>query len=214
MSEAGFSDMQKNGQIAAVVFDVGRVIVRWNLRYLFARLIEDADELDWFLTNVVTEEWHFQHDAGRALADMVPERQAEFPQYASLIEAYRDRFLETIPGPIPGTADLMNRLDAAAVPLFAITNFGDEFWAQFRPTRPELDLLRDTVVSGTEKLVKPDPAIFQLAEQRFGFAASDMLFIDDNAANIASADRLGWQTHLFIDAPTLEADLKARDLIP
>ncbi len=127
MSEAGFSDMQKNGQIAAVVFDVGRVIVRWNLRYLFARLIEDADELDWFLTNVVTEEWHFQHDAGRDLADMVPERQAEFPQYTSLIEAYRDRFLETIPGPIPGTADLMNRLDAAAVPLFAITNLGTSF---------------------------------------------------------------------------------------
>lgn len=213
MFEAGSTIMTTQGDVSAIVFDVGRVIVGWELRHLFAQLIDDAGELDWFLSNVVTEEWHFQHDAGRTLADMVPERQAEFPEYASLIAAYRDRFLDTIPGPIPGTADLMYRLDAAAIPLFAITNFGHEFWAQFRPTRPELDLLRDIVVSGTEKLVKPDPAIFQLAARRFGFAPGAMLFIDDNAANIASAAKLGWQTHLFTHAAALEADLTARGLI-
>ena len=98
------------GEIEAVVFDVGRVIVQWELRHLFARLIEDPAELDWFCTNVVTEEWHFEHDAGRPLDEMVPERQALFPDHAHLIEAYRHRFLDTIPGPVPGTAELIERL--------------------------------------------------------------------------------------------------------
>lgn len=195
------------------MFDVGRVIVQWQLRALFEKLIEDTAELDWFIANVVTEEWHFQHDAGRSLDEMVPERKAQFPKYAHLIDAYRARFLETVPGSIPGTADLIERLDKAGVPLFAITNFGAEFWDQFYPTRPVLERFRDIVVSGREKLAKPDPAIFHLGEQRFGYAGNTMLFIDDNVANIDAANALGWHTHLFTDAATLEADLTARGLL-
>ena len=197
----------------AVVFDVGRVIVQWDLRHLFGQLIDDPQELDWFCENVVTEEWHFEHDAGRPLAEMVPERKAQFPDHAHLIDAYANRFLDTIPGPVPGTADLIRRLAARDVPLFAITNFGAEFWQQFRPTEPVLDHFRDIVVSGEERLVKPDAAIFHLAEQRFGVDASAMLFIDDNPANVVSASALGWQTHHFANALSLEEDLASRGLI-
>ena len=199
--------------ISAVVFDVGRVIVQWQLRALFEKLIDDSAELDWFLANVVTEEWHFLHDAGCPLIEMVPARKTQFPDHEDLIHAYATRFLETVPGPIAGTAELIERLDEANIPLFAITNFGAEFWDQFYPTQPVLARFRDIVVSGREKLVKPDAAIFRLAENRFGYAANEMLFVDDNAANISGAKALGWYTHLFSDAATLEADLIARGLL-
>ena len=199
--------------ISAVVFDVGRVIVQWDMRLLFAKLIDGAEELDWFLANVVTEEWHMQHDSGRPIAEMVAERSALFPQYAPLIEAYQHRFLETIPERVPGTVRLIKRLHARNVPLFAITNFGVDFWADYQPTEPVFGLFNDIVVSGHERIIKPDPAIFHLAEQRFGHAASSMLFIDDNAANIAAASRLGWHTHQFNDADMLEAELRERDLL-
>jgi len=199
--------------ISAVVFDVGRVIVQWQLRALFEKLIDDPVELDWFLANVVTEEWHFLHDAGCPLADMVTVRKEQFPDYAGMIDAYATRFLETVPGPIAGTAELIERLGAANIPLFAITNFGAEFWDQFYPTQPVLTRFRDIVVSGREKMVKPEPAIFRLAKKRFGFSANEMLFIDDNAANISGANALGWKTHLFKDATALEADLVARGLL-
>lgn len=201
------------GRIEAVVFDVGRVIVQWELRHLFAQLIDDPEELDWFCTHVVTEEWHFEHDAGRPLDEMVPERQALYPDHAHLIEAYRHRFLDTIPGPVPGTAELIERLAQRGVPLYAITNFGAEFWEQFHPSEPVLQHFRDIVVSGHARLVKPDPAIFNLAQQRFGHAPETMLFVDDNAANIASAAALGWQVHHFSDAEGLAEDLAARGLI-
>ncbi|RGP41473.1 (S)-2-haloacid dehalogenase [Altererythrobacter insulae] len=199
--------------VEAVVFDVGRVIVQWDLRHLFAQLIDDEQELDWFCGNVVTEEWHFEHDAGRSLAEMLPERKALFPDYAHLIDAYANRFLDTIPGPVPGTAELIGRLAQRKVPLFAITNFGSEFWQEFRPTEPVLEHFGDIVVSGDEKLVKPDPAIFKLAAARFGWEPAKLLFIDDNAANIGAANALGWHTHHFKDARTLEVDLIARGLI-
>ena len=200
-------------QPTTVVFDVGRVIVQWDMRLLFAKLIGDAEQLDWFLANVVTEAWHMQHDAGRPIAEMIAERQAEFPDHAELIGIYGERFLETIPARVPGTAELIERLHAGAVPLYAITNFGTDFWAQYRPTEPVLDLFGDIVVSGHEKLVKPGRAIFDLAQQRFDTPANTMLFVDDNAANISAANALGWHTHHFTAADQLEADLVSYGLL-
>lgn len=200
-------------RVEAVVFDVGRVIVEWDLRHLFAKLIDDPVELDWFCANVVTEQWHFEHDAGRPLDEMLAERKAKFPDHHALIDAYANRFLETIPGPVAGTAELIRRLEAADVPLFAITNFGAEFWPQFRASEPLFDHFRDIVVSGFERVAKPDPAIFELAQSRFGLAPGDMLLIDDNMANIASARSLGWQVHHFRGAESLECDLISRGLI-
>ncbi len=193
-----------------VIFDVGRVLFDWDLRYLFAKLIDDAGELEWFVTNVVTPQWHFQHDAGRPLADMLPELKAEYPAHAPLIDAYAARFNETIPGPMPGSLELVERLDDAGVPLFAITNFGHEFWEGFRPTQPVFDRFRDIIVSGTEKLMKPDPAIYALAIERFGIDPAGALFIDDVAHNIAGAKAVGIAGHRFVDAATLERELVAR----
>lgn len=194
----------------SVIFDVGRVLFDWDLRYLFAKLIDDREELEWFMTHVVTPQWHFQHDAGRPLAEMLPELKAEFPGHGSLIDAYAARFNETIPGPMPGSLELVERLDTAGVPLFAITNFGHEFWEGFRPTQPVFDRFRDIVVSGTEKLMKPDPAIYRLAIERFGIDPAGALFIDDVAKNIEGAESVGIAGHRFVDAATLEGELVVR----
>ena len=197
----------------AVVFDVGKVLFEWDLRHLYAKLIDDTDELDWFLANVVTTEWHFRHDAGHALEESVPELKARFPEHAELIDAYAPRFGETLPRAVPGTLELVDRLADCGVPLFALTNFGGEFFRRFRATSPVFRHFRDIVVSGDEKCVKPDPRIYEIAERRFGYPPEALFFIDDSPHNIEAAARRGWQTHLFTDASRLEAELVERGLL-
>jgi 2-haloacid dehalogenase len=197
----------------AVVFDIGRVLFDWNLRYLFEKLIADPADLDWFLGNVITEQWHFQSDAGRPLAEMLPELKALHPGREPLIDAYVERFAETLPHPIPGTHELVRRLAARGVPLYALTNFGAEFWARFRPGQAIFDLFADVVVSGEEQSVKPQPRIFEIAEARFGVPADRLFFTDDNPDNVAAAAERGWQAHLFTSAASLERELAARGLL-
>lgn len=197
----------------AVVFDIGRVLYDWNLRYLFDKLIADPDELDWFLDNVITEEWHFQSDRGRPLAEMVPELIAQFPEHRQLIEAYEARFGETLPHAIPGTHELARRLAEGRVPLYGLTNFGAEFWASVRPGWPIFDLFEDVVVSGQERVAKPDPAIYAIAERRFGHEPGALFFTDDNPANVAAARVRGWHAHLFEGAAGLEAELSRLALL-
>ncbi|MES2782506.1 MAG: HAD family phosphatase [Pseudomonadota bacterium] len=200
-------------KITTVVFDVGKVLFEWDLRYLFAKLIADKDELEYFVTHVVTPEWHYQHDAGRGLGEMVAERVAQYPQYEKLILAYQARITETIPGPVAGTHDVVRELAANKIPLFVITNFGAEFWDRFRPAQPIFDYFGDILVSGVEKLIKPDPAIYTLALERFGLQPGEAIFIDDNHDNVVSARDNGFAAHHFTDAASLRSELAVLNLL-
>ncbi|HEU4650967.1 MAG TPA: HAD family phosphatase [Croceibacterium sp.] len=197
----------------AVVFDIGRVLFDWDLRHLFEKLIDDPAELDWFLANVVTEQWHFQSDAGRPLAEMLPELKALHPDQAPLIDAYAERFAETLPHAIPGTHELVRRLADSGVPLFGLTNFGAEFWDRFGRAQPIFELFADVVVSGHERSVKPEPRIYEIAEARFGVPPPLLFFTDDNPANVAAAAARGWQAHLFTGADALARELATRGLL-
>lgn len=200
--------------IDAVVWDIGHVLVQWDFPRIWLDVIPDLSERAAFTTSVVSEAWHFRHDCGETMADMIAARIAEFPQHRALIERYQTHWLLSVPGPIAGTHPLIERLTARGVPQFSITNFGADAFAMFRPTFPILDHMTQIVVSGEERLTKPDPAIFALAAARFGHDPARMLFIDDNAENIAAARALGWQVHHFTgDAAALGADLVARNLL-
>ncbi len=193
-----------------MIFDIGRVLYEWDPRHLYERLIPPGAALDAFLRDVVTPEWHYQHDEGRDFADTSAELITLHPQHRALIEAWGPRFAESIPGPVAGMHALVERLDAAGVPLFAITNFSHEFFPPFRAAEAALfDRFRDIVVSGAEKLVKPDTAIYRLALSRFGLAPGDAVFVDDNAANVAGAEAVGMTAILFTDAEALAVRLRA-----
>ncbi|MGF7148862.1 2-haloacid dehalogenase [Sphingomonas zeicaulis] len=200
--------------VAAVVFDVGNVLFPWSPRLLYERLIDDDRALDAFLRDVVTEEWHFQHDGGRPFAESSAELIALHPQHAALITAWGERFSDSIGPALPGMAELVADLDAAGVPLFGITNFSGEFWVPFRAREQAMfDRFRDIVVSGDEKLVKPDPAIYALAIGRFGLPAEQMIFIDDRLDNVEGARAAGMHAHHFAGAAPLRAELVRHGLL-
>ena len=69
------------------------------------------------------------------------------------------------------------------------------------------------VVSGDEKLIKPDPAIYNVLLNRYNIKAEESLFIDDNGDNIEAARKLGFHTIHLTDDVNLEATLKEMNII-
>ena len=200
--------------VTAVVFDVGNVLFEWDVHHLYRKLIPGKTTREAFLNNVATLSWHGQHDAGRPFVETSAELIVAHPQERAWIEAWGPRWLETIPGPIAGMTELVVNLAARDVPLFAITNFSGEFWKPFVAREAVFFApFRDIIVSGDEKLMKPDPAIYRLALHRFGITAGEAVFIDDNLANVRGAEAEGFVGHHFTDATTLRADLAANGLL-
>ena len=175
--------MGQDGRVAQVVFDIGNVLIEWDPRHLYRRLLPDEAACDRFLAEVCTADWNIEQDRGRPWAAAIAERIALFPDHAELIRAYSERWHEMVPGEVPGTAALVDGLRAAGVPLYAITNFSPEKFAEAQARFPVLTRFRDVVVSGAVGLLKPDPAIYRLLLDRNGLEAQRCLFIDDSLKN-------------------------------
>jgi 2-haloacid dehalogenase len=179
------------------VFDVGNVLLDWDMRHLYRKLFADEARMEWFLAEVCTPAWNLGFDGGRLFADGVAELTAKHPDLAAEIRAFDARWLETVRAPIEGSVALLQRLRAAGQPTYAITNFSAEKFEDACRTWPFLTGFDGVVVSGRERLLKPDPAIFHLLLDRYGLAAEDCLFIDDVPANVAAAEGVGMHGHRF-----------------
>jgi len=201
------------GEISAVIFDVGNVLVHWDPRNLYRQHFDDNDELEYFLSEVATPAWNLEQDRGRRFVDAVAELTIEHPHYASLIELYDSRWPETLGGAINGSVQILEALVEAGVPLFAITNFSAEKWPVFEEKYPFTEHFQEVVISGREKLLKPDPRIYQVALERFGLGADEAFFTDDSLANVEGARALGIRSHHFRAAAPLAAELQALGLL-
>ena len=198
----------------AVIFDVGNVLYGWDPESLLARQLPEDEARLRFLEDVDLWGWHDTLDGGRPFGEAAAELSEKFPDYAHLIAAWGERFGETISDPVPGMHDIVAELDARGVPLFAITNFSADFWPPFfEKERAFFARFRDIIVSGEVKLLKPDPAIYWLALDRFGLKPAEALFVDDRKINVEGAEAVGMKAHLFIDADGLRRRLKAEGLL-
>jgi 2-haloacid dehalogenase len=199
--------------VSRVIFDIGNVLVQWDPRHLYRKIFDAPGVMEAFLSEICTPAWNLEQDRGRSFAEGVAELVARHPEYEAEIRAFDERWGEMIPDLVPGTLALMERLEANGAPLYAITNFSAEKYDEARLRFPFFDRFQGAIVSGRERLVKPDRAIFELLLKRYGLSAADCLFIDDSSANIAAARSLGMATHHFRDAARLEAELVEFQLI-
>ncbi|MBI3504707.1 MAG: HAD family phosphatase [Proteobacteria bacterium] len=190
-----------------VVFDLGGVLVDWDPRYLYRKLIPDETARERFLAEVCTHEWNVAQDAGRTIAEAVAEALSRHPDKGDLIRAFYDRFEEMMGGPIHGTVDILERLDAKGTPLYALTNWSAETFPIGRRKFDFLKRFRHITVSGELKLAKPDPAIYRHVLAAAGKPAQACVFIDDSPKNVAAANALGFHALHFTGPENLEREL-------
>jgi 2-haloacid dehalogenase len=196
-----------------IVFDLGNVMLRWDPRFLYTQYFNGQEEMEWFLANICNGAWNLEQDRGRSFADAVAELTVKHPEHAEAIAAYDTRWHETLPHAIDGTVDIFEELAARNVPLFAITNWNGEKFRETKLRFPFLSKFRDIVVSGDEKLVKPDAAIYHLFLKRNNLSAKDCLFIDDSTANVRGAEAVGMSAYHFTSPENLRKALQGLGVI-
>ena len=198
----------------AVVFDVGNVLYGWDPESFLDRQLGDDSARLRFIEDVDLWNWHDSLDGGRPFDEAAAELTEKFPAYAQLIRAWGDRFGETIGDPVPGVHEIVGELENRGVPLFAITNFSADFWPSFHAKEEAFfSRFRHIIVSGEEKLLKPDPALYFRALDRFGLRPREALFVDDRLINVEGAQAVGMHGHLFTGADDLRARLVDEGLL-
>ena len=196
-------------QITTVIFDLGGVLIDWNPRYLYRKIFAEEAEMEHFLEEVCHHEWNRAQDGGRTFAEATEERMAIFPHYEKEIRTYFDRWEEMMGGIADDNVEVLRKLhQRQQYPLYAITNWSAETYPIALRRYDFLHFFRDTVVSGEEKLLKPDAAIYQLLLDRNGLQAETCLFIDDTPENAEGARQLGMQAIHLTSETNLVAELR------
>ncbi len=196
-------------QIRNVVFDMGNVLMRFDGPYFSAQFTDneaDAAALNralfgsttWALLDSGTVSYGTMLRVARAHLEkrLWPNLDACFAGWA----AYST--------PIEQTNALAAQLKREGYGIYLLSNAGTRIHDQL-DHMPAWEVMDGAVVSGQERLMKPDPAIYQLLCERYGLVAEECLFVDDNADNCDGARLAGMRAVQYTgDASAIRAALK------
>jgi 2-haloacid dehalogenase len=209
------AEVQPHRAIEAVVFDLGGVLIDWDPRHLYRRMLDGNEAaVERFLAEICTPEWNVGQDAGRPWPEAIETLAREHPAERELIEAFRTRWLEMLGDPLDEAVAIVAELRAAGLPLYALSNWSADTFALARPLYPFLEWFEGIVISGDLGIVKPDPRIYEHLFARYTLTAAATLFVDDSAANVAGAAVLGIVAHQFHDAARLRVELVELGVLP
>jgi len=197
-----------NGNSPAIIFDYGNVLLSWDPRALYRKLLDDDAAIEKFLNDVHFFEWNRVNDASPSLEKNVADLCAEFPHYSDLIRAYDLRYEDSLVGPIEPVVSILGALKQSGYRLYGLSNWPGNKFSLVRGHYPFFEWLDDMVISGEVGVAKPDPRIFDLLLAKIGRPAVECLLIDDSLTNVEAARRLGFQTIHYQSPIQLQADLE------
>jgi 2-haloacid dehalogenase len=188
-----------------ILFDLGGVLIDWNPKYVYKNVFQTEEAVDYFLNNICTFDWNEQQDAGRTIFEAEAMLIKQFPHYSKEIKIYYAEWVNMLGGPILPTVEVLRALlDSKKYEVYALTNWSAETWPIAVGMYDFLSWFKGVLVSGEEKMKKPEPEIFHLVCERFGIFPGETLFIDDNSKNILIAESLGFQTVHFTGLEKLD----------
>jgi 2-haloacid dehalogenase len=196
-----------------IIFDFGGVLIDWNPRHVYRKIFNTEAETEWFLENICTTEWNLSIDKGKPFAAAVKELCAVYPEWSEEIEAFHHRWAEMLGGEIHESVEILREIQAAGYPVYGLTNWSAETFPIAFEQYKFFQTLDGIVVSGREKLIKPDPLIFEVMLDRYNLRPEGCIFIDDNLHNILAADKLGFATIHFTSPPQLKRHLQQLGII-
>lgn len=200
-------------RVETIIFDLGNVLVNWNPANLYRKTFTNQKDLDFFLNNICTMEWHTLQDGGRSPQEGTRELLRKYPEYEEPIRAFYTRWKEMFNGPIEGSVQILNELKEKGYPVYALSNWNKELYNQTVEDFPFLDWFDGKIISSEEGMKKPDDNIYHLLFERYRINPQAAIFIDDNKANIETAERLGLRGILFTSPEALRHELKTLQIL-
>jgi 2-haloacid dehalogenase len=200
--------------IDTIIFDLGAVLVDWNPQYLYRTLFTNEDEMNYFLANITTPDWNEEQDAGRSLQEGTNLLVEKFPEHEDNIRAFYGRWQEMLGDAIEGTVEIFGKLKGSGkYRIYALTNWSAETFPVALERYEFLNWFDGIVVSGTEKMRKPNPAFYQLLLDRYAVKTENALFIDDNLRNVLAAEEMGIKSIHFKSPEQLKSELNTFGVI-
>ena len=176
------------------LFDLGGVFFDWDPHFFYKDVFSNTEERENFLNNICNDEWNIQQDAGRLIKDAEDDIIKKFPKYEDKIKLYYKNHQKMFRKVFQNSVDVLHDLKNKKYECYVLSNWSWETFQGMEVKYPFLNQFDDLIISGKEKLIKPDAKIYKLAMNRFKLIPEETVFIDDKKENIEAASKLGFLT--------------------
>ena len=189
-------------KIDTAIFDLGGVLIDWSPYHLYRKLFNSDADIDHFLQEIDLFNFLLGVDADKPFQSSIEELAAQKPYLAEPILAYWHRWPETIKGTFDDTLAVVAELREQGKSLYVISNWSSETW-HHAETYPFLEWFNGIVISGLERVAKPNQLIFKITCERYELRPENCVFIDDIEDNVGSANNFGFHGIRFQNTRSL-----------
>jgi putative hydrolase of the HAD superfamily len=193
-----------------IVFDFGAVMVQWLPHDVVRKHFPDIANTPEAAAQLANSffahpDWQ-EFDAGRVSAQEISQLSAsrlklDVKAVQHMVDAIEDHIT-----PIPSSVQVLEKLyaerEAKGYKLYFLSNMPAPY-ARGLERHAFMRCFDGGIFSGDIGLIKPQPEIFEKLEAMYGLQGQEILFIDDHPANIAAANKQGWQTLHLTDPSKL-----------
>ena len=188
------------------LFDLGNVFFDWNPERVLKPIFNDDERMNFFIKNISFPLLDTRCDAGITIEVAVNDAVKKFPEFEKEIKLYYPNHGNMVGGFFQKTVDIFYKVKNLNYPCYVLSNWSAETYEGMEETYPFLKDFDGKIISGRDFLIKPDPAIYELAISRFDLVPQETLFIDDRLDNIQAAQNLNFQT-IHLTDPSLIQEL-------
>ena len=188
------------------LFDLGNVFFDWNPERVLKPIFNDDERMNFFINNISFPLLDTRCDAGITIEVAVNDAIKKFPEFEKEIKLYYPNHGNMVGGFFQKTVDVFYKIKELNHPCYVLSNWSAETYEGMEEKYPFLKDFDGKIISGRDFLIKPDPAIYELAISRFNLIPEETLFIDDRLDNIEAAQNLNFQT-IHLTNPSLIQDL-------
>jgi putative hydrolase of the HAD superfamily len=192
-----------------IVFDLGGVVVTWEPEVIIAKVFADPVIQARIRTQIIGHADWLALDRGTLPRQDAIVRAAK---RTGLSDADVAEFLRQVPPAlvaIPGTVDLLYRLQAQGHTLFCLSNMHVASIDHLEKSYTFWEVFAGVVISCRVHLCKPEPAIYTHLLETYGLDEADTVFIDDTEVNLSAAVQFGIRTVKFESPAQCESQLQA-----
>lgn len=187
-------------KIEKVIFDLGKVLVKFDPKNAFKSILKSEDQINFFLKNICTWEWHINQDIVYDTRPATEKKIKEHPDFREAITAFYGQFQDMIVGVYEQNLNIALKLKKKKIPIYILSNFPGDQFDIFAFNHNFVKQFDDSIISGKVGIKKPDPEIYKLCISKFNCNPKNTLFIDDRPENTAAAEIEGFQT-ITLDQP-------------
>ena len=188
------------------LFDLGNVFFDWNPERVLKPIFNDDERMNFFINNISFPLLDTRCDAGITIEIAVNDAIKKFPDFENEIKLYYPNHGNMVGGFFQKTVDIFYKVKELNYPCYILSNWSAETYEGMEEKYPFLNDFEGKIISGRDFLIKPYPAIYELAISRFDLVPQETLFIDDRLDNIEAAQKLNFQT-IHLTDPSLIQEL-------